>query len=170
MFARFVDADIVVANLTFERGREVREFVERNRRETRRRAVIIASTSDRSPIEQIKSTYVATTIAESFRDEGKRVLLLVDGLTRLALRSGRLVLQLGNHRPLVGTHPLSFRSCLRCWSELAPAKTRATSPRCTPCSLRRTTRTIRSRTRSAASWITTWFCLESLRLTVTILQ
>jgi len=109
MFARFVEVDVVVVNLVGERGREVREFVENEIDEaTRQRAVVIASTSDRSPIEQIKSTYVATTIAESFRDEGKRVLLLVDSLTRLALAQRQIGLAAGEPPTTRGYTPSVF--------------------------------------------------------------
>jgi len=88
---RNTDADVVVLALIGERGREVREFLEMVLTEdTRDRTVAVVSTSDRPPLEWIKSAYVATTIAEYFRDQGKRILLLVDSLTRFA-RAQRLV-------------------------------------------------------------------------------
>ena len=88
---RNTDADIVVLALIGERGREVREFLEMVLTDaTRDRTVAVVSTSDRPPLEWIKSAYVATTIAEYFRDQGKCVLLLVDSLTRFA-RAQRLV-------------------------------------------------------------------------------
>ncbi len=73
-----------------------------------KKAVIVASTSDRSPIEQIKSTYVATTIAEHFRDEGKHVLLLVDSLTRLALAQRQIGLAAGEPPTTRGYTPSLF--------------------------------------------------------------
>ncbi|HEU4985514.1 MAG TPA: EscN/YscN/HrcN family type III secretion system ATPase, partial [Rhizobiaceae bacterium] len=68
-----------------ERGREVREFVERQlSSEGRERTVIVAATSDRPAIERVKAAYVATTIAEYFRDQGRHVLLAMDNITRFA--------------------------------------------------------------------------------------
>jgi ATP synthase in type III secretion protein N len=74
-----------VVGLIGERGREVREFIEVQLGEAgMRRAVLVVSTSDRSAMERVKAAYVATAIAEQFRDEGKRVLLLMDSITRFA--------------------------------------------------------------------------------------
>jgi type III secretion protein N (ATPase) len=79
------DADVVVVGLIGERGREVREFVDRQiGAERRRRSVIVAATSDRPAMERVKAAYVATTVAEFFRDRGNHVLLLMDSLTRFA--------------------------------------------------------------------------------------
>ena len=85
MLARASEADVIVVALIGERGREVREFIESNLDATRmERTVMVVSTSDRPPMERVKSAEVATTIAEHFRDQGLRVLLLVDSLTRYA--------------------------------------------------------------------------------------
>jgi type III secretion protein N (ATPase) len=82
---RGVDADVAVIALIGERGREVREFVEVQLGEDgMRRAVLVVSTSDRSAMERVKAAYVATAIAEHFRDSGKRVLLVMDSITRFA--------------------------------------------------------------------------------------
>jgi ATP synthase in type III secretion protein N len=82
---RGTDADVVVIALIGERGREVREFVERKLGpQGLERAVIVATTSDRAAMERIKAAYVATTIAEAFRDRGKDVLFLMDSVTRFA--------------------------------------------------------------------------------------
>ncbi|WP_163266870.1 FliI/YscN family ATPase [Chelativorans alearense] len=82
---RGTDADVAVVALVGERGREVREFVERQlSSEGRARTVIVAATSDRPAIERVKAAYVATTIAEYFRDQGKHVLLAMDNITRFA--------------------------------------------------------------------------------------
>ncbi|TWG99544.1 type III secretion protein N (ATPase) [Mesorhizobium sp. J18] len=82
---RGTDADVAVVALVGERGREVREFVERQlSSEGRARTVIVAATSDRPAIERVKAAYVATTIAEYFRDHGKHVLLAMDNITRFA--------------------------------------------------------------------------------------
>lgn len=79
------EADVIVIGLIGERGREVREFLERELgEEGRRRAVTVVATSDRPAIERVKAAYVATAIAEYFRDRGRSVLLLMDSVTRFA--------------------------------------------------------------------------------------
>jgi ATP synthase in type III secretion protein N len=83
--ARNCDADVIVIGLIGERGREVREFIERRLPAShRQRTVIVASTSDRPPLERVYAAHYATAIAEELRDEGKSVLLLIDSLTRVA--------------------------------------------------------------------------------------
>lgn len=85
MIARGAACDVIVIGLVGERGREVREFIEHNLSpETREKAVVVASTSDRPAMERVKSAHVATAIAEYFRDQGLSVLLLIDSLTRFA--------------------------------------------------------------------------------------
>ncbi|AOJ71168.1 MULTISPECIES: type III secretion system ATPase SctN [Burkholderia] len=89
MFARGASCDVNVIALIGERGREVREFVELILGEDgMARSVVVCATSDRSSIERAKAAYAATAIAEHFRDQGKRVLLMMDSLTRFA-RAGR---------------------------------------------------------------------------------
>ncbi|PBC20786.1 MULTISPECIES: FliI/YscN family ATPase [unclassified Mesorhizobium] len=79
------DADVAVVALVGERGREVREFLEHQLgSEGRERAIVVVATSDRPAIERVKAAYVATTIAEFFRDQGKHVLLAMDNITRFA--------------------------------------------------------------------------------------
>jgi type III secretion protein N (ATPase) len=85
MLARGAASDVNVIALIGERGREVREFIEQTLgEEGLRKSVVIVATSDRSAIERMKAAYAATSIAEHFRDQGKRVLLLMDSLTRFA--------------------------------------------------------------------------------------
>jgi len=79
------EADVAVVALIGERGREVREFVEQHLgEEGRRKSVLVVATADRSPMERVKAAYVATAISEYFRDQGQRVLLVIDSLTRFA--------------------------------------------------------------------------------------
>jgi FliI/YscN family ATPase len=83
--AKSVQADVVVINLLGERGREVKEFLENTLDpETRKRSVVVAATSDQPAIVRSKSAFVATTIAEYFRDHGKNVFLMMDSVTRFA--------------------------------------------------------------------------------------
>lgn len=85
MLVKGAAVDVAVVALIGERGREVREFVEKELgEEGRRRAVIVCATSDKSATERAKAAYVATAIAEYFRDQGKKVLLLMDSVTRFA--------------------------------------------------------------------------------------
>ena len=85
MLARFCVADVIVIALIGERGREVREFIEDNLGpEGLARSVIVCATSDRPAMERVRAAHHATAIAEGFREEGKRVLLLMDSVTRFA--------------------------------------------------------------------------------------
>lgn len=82
---RGAEADVFVVALVGERGREVREFIDRSLGpEGMARAVVVAATSDRPAMERVKAAQTATTIAEWFRDQGLRVVLFVDSVTRLA--------------------------------------------------------------------------------------
>ena len=85
MLARGAQCDVSVIALIGERGREVREFIEFILGpEGMARSVVVCATSDRSSIERAKAAYVATAVAEHFRDRGQRVLLMMDSLTRFA--------------------------------------------------------------------------------------
>jgi ATP synthase in type III secretion protein N len=84
MLARHCEADVVVVALVGERGREVAEFLETGLAARRERCVMVVATSDRPAAERLRCAQAATRVAEHFRDEGRRVLLLVDSLTRLA--------------------------------------------------------------------------------------
>ncbi len=112
MLARGSTADVNVIALVGERGREVKEFLERNLGpQGLARTVMIVSTSDRPPMERIKSAYVATTIAEYFRDQGAKVLLLVDSLTRFA-RAQREIGLASGEPPTRRSYPPSIFSML----------------------------------------------------------
>ena len=85
MLVRGAAVDVAVLALIGERGREVREFIERDLgEEGLKRSIVVCATSDKSSMERAKAAYVATAIAEFFRDQGKRVLLLMDSVTRFA--------------------------------------------------------------------------------------
>ena len=85
MLVRGAAVDVAVLALIGERGREVREFIERDLgEEGLKRSIVVCATSDKSSMERAKAAYVATAIAEYFRDQGKRVLLLMDSVTRFA--------------------------------------------------------------------------------------
>ncbi|MGY2291361.1 FliI/YscN family ATPase [Pseudomonas sp. SDO528_S397] len=83
--ARNVDCDVIVFGLIGERGRELREFLDHELDDQlRAKAVLVCATSDRSSMERARAAFTATALAEGFRSQGKRVLLLIDSLTRFA--------------------------------------------------------------------------------------
>lgn len=105
---RGTEADVVVACLVGERGREVRDFLEETiGDEALKRTVLVAATSDRSPLERLTAPWVAVTIAEHFRDQGKNVLLVVDSITRFAHAAREVGLAAGEP-PTVRGYPPSF--------------------------------------------------------------
>ncbi|MFM7389571.1 MAG: FliI/YscN family ATPase [Vampirovibrionales bacterium] len=86
MLARNADADLSVIALIGERGREVKEFLEEALgEEGQRRSIVVVATAEQPALAKIKAGLVATTIAEHFRSQGKRVLLMMDSLTRVAM-------------------------------------------------------------------------------------
>ncbi len=111
---RGTDADAVVVALVGERGREVREFVERRLGpEGRQRTVVVAATSDRPAMERVKAAHVATTIAEFFRDRGRHVLLLMDSITRFARAQREIGLAAGEPATRRGFPPSLFAALPR---------------------------------------------------------
>ena len=96
MIARNVKADINVIALVGERGREVREFIEKDLGpEGMKRSILVVATSDQPAMLRMKCPLVATTIAEYFKDQGKDVLLMMDSLTRFAMAQREIGLAIG---------------------------------------------------------------------------
>ena len=109
MIARSSSADVNVIGLVGERGREVRDFIEKDLgAEGLKKSVIVAVTSDQSPLLRIKGLMLATTIAEYFRDEGKNVALMVDSLTRVAMGQREIGLSIGEPPTTRGYTPSVF--------------------------------------------------------------
>jgi len=109
MMTRYTDADVTVVGLIGERGREVREFVQNILGEDgRRRAVVVAVPADRPPLMRLHGAMLATSIAEYFRDQGKRVLLLMDSLTRFAQAQREIALAIGEPPATKGYPPSVF--------------------------------------------------------------
>jgi flagellum-specific ATP synthase len=96
MLARAVQADISVIALIGERGREVRAFVEEGlSEEARRRSVVVAATSDQPPLVRRRAAFLATAVAEHFRDRGHNVCLTMDSITRVAMAQREIGLAAG---------------------------------------------------------------------------
>lgn len=113
LLAKQSTEDINVIALIGERGREVREFIERELgEEGLKRSVVVVSTSDESALMQLKAAELATRIAEEFRDKGKKVLLMMDSVTRYAM--ARRVLDIANGDiPLAGGRTLGMEPSLQ---------------------------------------------------------
>jgi len=109
MIARNTNADVNVIALIGERGREVMDFIDRDLGEDAlKRSVIVVSTSDQSPIARLRGGYVATAVAEYFRDKGLNVMLLFDSITRFAKAQGDIGLSRGEVPKSRGYPPSVF--------------------------------------------------------------
>jgi flagellum-specific ATP synthase len=109
MMARYTSADIIVVALIGERGREVKEFVERILGpEDRKRAVVVATPADNPPLMRMHGGWLASAIAEYYRDRGANVLLLMDSLTRFAQAQREIGLAIGEAPATKGYPPSVF--------------------------------------------------------------
>ena len=109
MMARYTQADVIVVGLIGERGREVKEFIEDILgAEGRARSVVVAAPADAPPLLRMQGAAYATAIAESFRDQGQHVLLLMDSLTRYAMAQREIALAIGEPPATKGYPPSCF--------------------------------------------------------------
>ncbi len=108
MIARSTSAQVNVIALVGERGREVREFIERDLGDALERSVVVVATSDQPALVRIKAAFTATTIAEHFRDRGNDVMLMMDSVTRFAMAQREVGLAIGEPPATRGYTPSVF--------------------------------------------------------------
>src|SRR5215213_9864080 len=108
MIARSTSADINVICLVGERGREVKDFIDRALGEAIERSIVIVATSDQPALVRIKAAFTATAIAEHFRDQGADVMLMMDSVTRFAMAQREVGLAIGEPPATRGYTPSVF--------------------------------------------------------------
>lgn len=109
MIAKFSSSDVNIIGLIGERGREVREFLERDLgSEGLKRSVVVVATGNESALLRIRAAYITTALAEYFRDRGKKVVLMMDSVTRLAMAQREIGLAVGEPPSTKGYTPSVF--------------------------------------------------------------
>ncbi len=108
MIARSTTAEVNVIALVGERGREVREFIERDLGDALEHSVVVVATSDQPALVRIRAAFTATAIAEYFRDQGRDVMLMMDSVTRFAMAQREVGLAIGEPPATRGYTPSVF--------------------------------------------------------------